>query len=113
MLLHNCAYAGVRDRLALLLPYHMQALELGFKYLGYHLKPNNYRIAEWNWLIQKVDWRINNWTFRWLSLGGRLTLAKSVLEGIPVYWFSLGMIPSSIINTIRKRILHFLWAGNS
>jgi len=73
-------------------------MDKGMKYLGFYLKPNNYRVADWNWLINKVEKRINNWIFRWLSLGGRLVLAKSVLQSLLVYWLSLAKIPSTILH---------------
>ena len=50
-------------------------MDKGMKYLGFFLKPNNYKVKDWLWLLQKIEKRIGNWTFRWLSLGGRLTLA--------------------------------------
>ena len=31
----------------------------GLKYLGYHIKPNDYQIKDWNWLIAKIERRIN------------------------------------------------------
>lgn len=34
------------------------SLDEGFKYLGFVLKPNNYRIVDWLWLVQKVEKRI-------------------------------------------------------
>ena len=87
-------------------------LNLGFKYLGYMLKTNCYRISNWHWLIKKVENRITNWSHKWLTLGGRVTLINSVLNSIPIYWFSLGQIPISImINSLRKLIVRFLWSG--
>jgi len=50
--------------------------EEGMKYLGFCLKPNGYKIVDWNWLIEKFVKRINNWTFWWLSPGGRLVTPK-------------------------------------
>ena len=32
----------------------------GMKYMGFYIKPNNYRVADWKWLIQKVEKRIGN-----------------------------------------------------
>jgi hypothetical protein len=55
------------------------SIDEGMKYLGFYIKPNNYRVADWKWLIQKVEKRIGNWTFCWISLGGRLILTKYVL----------------------------------
>lgn len=33
----------------------------GFKYLGFPLKPNGYGRKDWEWLIYKIEVRINNW----------------------------------------------------
>jgi hypothetical protein len=46
----------------------VDSLNQGLKYLGFSLKPNCYRIGEWSWLIKKIEKKINNWTFRCLSL---------------------------------------------
>jgi len=48
-----------------------------------------------------------NWCFIWLSHGDRLTLVKSVLESIHVYWFSLTHIPKGMFDKIRKKRFHF------
>jgi len=87
-------------------------LDKGFKYLGFMLKPNAYRIGDWVWMWKKIDNRISHWVNRYLSLGGRLTLAKVVLESIPVYWLSLYKVPCSILAGIRKRIFSFIWKGS-
>lgn len=34
-------------------------LEEGLRYLGYRLKPLGYKIADWTWLIAKVEKRLN------------------------------------------------------
>ena len=33
------------------LPYKMEPIVSGFKYLGYFLKPLGYKVSDWNWLI--------------------------------------------------------------
>jgi hypothetical protein len=65
------------------------------------------------WLIQKVEKKIGHWTYRWLSLGGRLVLEKYVLQNLHVYWLSLSKVPSSIINKIQQLILRFIWKGEN
>jgi len=67
------------------MPFEVKPLDDGFKYLGVFLKPNYYNKADWNWLERNFEKRISNWSHRWLSLGGRVTLVKVVLESIPVY----------------------------
>ena len=83
-------------------------MERGLKYLGFYLKPNNYRVKDWLWLLKKIEKRISNWTYRFVSLGGRITLIIATLQSILVYWFSLVKLPSSIINAIKENIFYFL-----
>ena len=82
------------------------------KYLGFHLKPCKYLLKDWDWLIPKVEKRIKNWSYRWLSNGGKLTLVKSVLEAIPVYWMHF-LNPVGIIEKITKLCFKFVWSGNN
>jgi hypothetical protein len=56
----------------------MTDLEQGLKYLGFFLKPNQYKKCDWQWLIAKVEKKINTWCNRWLSRGGHLVLVKAV-----------------------------------
>jgi hypothetical protein len=84
-------------------------MDLGFKYLGFYLKAGAQRMEEWNWLLKKFEKRINNWCYRWLSLGGRLTLLKAVLTSQSVYWLSMAVVPISVLNLLRKMMFNFLW----
>ena len=82
-------YAGLNESQLIsihnIFSFNMDKIEHGMKYLGFHLKPCRYLKKDWDWLITKVELRIKNWSFRWLSKGGKLILVKSVLEAIPVY----------------------------
>ena len=81
------------------------------KYLGFYLKPRGYYLKDWDWLIAKVEKRIMNWSYRWLTKGGKLTLVKAVLEAIPIYWMHLWN-RVGIIEKTRKLSFIFLWSGN-
>jgi len=52
------------------LPFHIEPMDGGLKYLGFHLKPNSYRKEDWMWLIGKLEKRILVWSHRWLSREG-------------------------------------------
>jgi len=54
-------------------------LSEGFKYLGYYIKSESYKVTDWNWLVGKVEKRIRHWCNKWFSLGGHYTLIKVVL----------------------------------
>jgi hypothetical protein len=60
---------------------------------------------------EKIEKRISNWSHRWLTLGGRYTLVKSVLESIPVYFISLAKIQKGTLNNIRRRMFSFPCTG--
>eukprot|EP00253_Pinus_taeda_P028824 PITA_28824 len=74
------------SHITFVLPFNVQKLGDPFKYLGFWLKPDTYKKQDWNWLIAKIEARISHWGFKWLSRAGRLTLIKSVLLAIHVYW---------------------------
>jgi hypothetical protein len=44
-------------------------------------------------------------------MGGRLTLVKSVLEAIPIFWHALAYIPKGVLEKIRKKVLNFSGQG--
>ena len=110
--LYNDIDETSREKIFSLLPCKMEPLDVGFKYLGYYLKPSRYCVNDWRWFIKKFDNIINNWTYRLLSLGGRLILVKSALMGLVVYWLSLARLPRYIIHYLRRAIFNFLWGNH-
>jgi hypothetical protein len=91
------------------LPFSFFSLNEGFRYLGYRLLPRASSSTDWSWLVAVFERRIGYWGNKWLSLGGRYTLVKSVLEGLAVYWMTLERIPNRIIILIRRLSFNFLW----
>nr|GEV56215.1 probable receptor-like protein kinase At1g49730 [Tanacetum cinerariifolium] len=51
------------------------------------------------------------WKSKTLSYGGRLTLLKSVLGALGVYYFSLFKPPKSVITYLEKLRQNFFWGG--
>ena len=72
--LYNNVEVDIRLDIARALPYKMEPISMGFKYLGYFLKPLGYRVSDWHWLIQHFESKIFHWAHKFLSLGGRLIL---------------------------------------
>jgi hypothetical protein len=62
------------------LPYKFSDLLVGFKYLGYYLKSRIQKTNDWRWILSKFEKKIHQWSYRWLSLGGRYILCKYVFE---------------------------------
>jgi hypothetical protein len=109
-------YAGVSSEILQSLKYLLQIsfkeLDVGFKYLGYLMKPNCYKLEDWQWLIDKFETKINHWCNKWLSLGGCFVLIKSVLESLLVYRMTLAYISVLVLHKLCKLSISFLWLGN-
>ncbi|GKD33073.1 RNA-directed DNA polymerase, eukaryota [Tanacetum coccineum] len=64
-----------------------------FKYLGVNVGATMSRLNSWNEVSDKISSRLSKWKLKTLSIGGRLTLLKSVLTAIPLYHMSLFKAP--------------------
>ncbi|KAL4554959.1 hypothetical protein LXL04_037569 [Taraxacum kok-saghyz] len=59
-----------------------EAEALPFKYLGLPVGANMSRVGEWDNLMGRFYKRLSQWKMKFLSIGGRLTLLKSVLGSL-------------------------------
>jgi len=67
-------------------------------------------VKNWKPVIDKVEAKLSRWKAKTLSFGGRVTLCKSVLGSIPLYFFSLFKAPAKVIDLIEKMQRRFIWA---
>eukprot|EP00253_Pinus_taeda_P008165 PITA_08165 len=100
-----------RAQITSVIPFEAYTMEYPFKYLGFWLKPNSYKKQDWNWLVAKIEGKINHWSYKWLSRAGRLTLVNSVLHAMPVFWAALTWIPKGTLHKIKRICSRFLWSG--
>ncbi|XP_058216683.1 uncharacterized protein LOC131327544 [Rhododendron vialii] len=63
-------------------------------------------------LKEKILKRIQGWSNRPISNGGRAQLIQSVLFSVQVYWSSIFVIPSKTIKEIESTLMAFLWSGS-
>ncbi|XP_035845805.1 uncharacterized protein LOC118492120 [Helianthus annuus] len=90
-----------------------QADEFPFRYLGLIVGANMNRVSNWKPMYNLVDARLAKWNAALLSIGGRITLIRSVLECLPNYYFSLYKAPVQVVKDIEAKIRNFLWGGSN
>nr|GEW37399.1 RNA-directed DNA polymerase, eukaryota [Tanacetum cinerariifolium] len=73
-----------------------------FNYLGIIVGGNMSSIKQWDDSINKLKKRLSNWKLKTLSIGGRLTLLKSVLGSTPIYNMSLYKVPKTVLNSMES-----------
>jgi hypothetical protein len=83
-----------------------------FKFLGIPVGANPRRRNTWQPVIDAMSKRLNSWSSRHLSYGGRITLVNSVLASIPLYFFSFFKAPCCVIKQLVRIQRNFLWGGS-
>lgn len=98
------------DRIGETLPFQ-RSHNLG-NYLGVPLLHDRVTKDTYGYLIDKVQRRLASWKASSLSLAGRMTLAKSMLNSVPYYTMQSTSLLQSCIKTIEKLTRRFLWGNN-
>ena len=62
-------------------------LAIPFLYLGLPIGANPRWPNTWDHVVKKCERKLAKWKQKLLSFGGRVTLIKSVLNSIPIYFF--------------------------
>ena len=84
-----------------------------FTYLGFPLGDHMNRCSAWKPVVKKIESRLASWKAKLLSRAGRLTLIKSVLNSLPVYYMSMFKMPKAIALKIVKLQRRFFWGGSN
>lgn len=60
-------------------------------------------------IVDRIRQRASNWSTRFLSRAGKLTMLKSVLTAIPTYAMSCFQLPMSLCKRIQSTLTRFWW----
>ncbi|GJV84912.1 RNA-directed DNA polymerase, eukaryota, reverse transcriptase zinc-binding domain protein [Tanacetum coccineum] len=81
-----------------------------FNFLGVKVGGLMSRRSSWDDVIGKLSSRLSKWKLKALSIGGRLTLIKSVLSSLPLYQMSSSKCPMGVISNLES-IRHNFFNG--
>ncbi|XP_071695360.1 uncharacterized protein [Rutidosis leptorrhynchoides] len=70
-------------------------------YLGIPIGANMKHVSIWESLVDKFQARLSSWKASLISSVGRLTLIKSVMGSIGIYYFSMFKCPETIIKRLE------------
>ncbi|GKC08592.1 RNA-directed DNA polymerase, eukaryota, partial [Tanacetum coccineum] len=78
-----------------------------FHYIGVKVGATMSRLKSWKEIMAKVSSRLSKWKLKTLSIGGRLTLLKSVITAIPIYHMSHFKVPAGILKELESIRMNF------
>nr|GEV61148.1 RNA-directed DNA polymerase, eukaryota [Tanacetum cinerariifolium] len=79
-----------------------------FRYLGVMVGSNMSRHKAWVDVVLKIRSRLSKWKTKILSIGGMLTLLKSILGVPPLYTMSIFKVPKGVLNEMESICNSFL-----
>ena len=77
-------------------------------YLGLPLGIRSNSIKMWEPMVVKFEKRLTGWKSNLLLIGGRVTMMKSILTSLPIYYMSLFQISYTIKNELDRILRRFL-----
>ncbi|GJT59438.1 RNA-directed DNA polymerase, eukaryota, reverse transcriptase zinc-binding domain protein [Tanacetum coccineum] len=86
---------------------------LPFKYLGLPIGANMNQVSNWNTLVDRFRTKLSSWKANLLSIGDRLTLIKSVLGSIGIYYMSKFKVPETVNKLLEKLRATFFLGGDN
>ncbi|XP_048633704.1 uncharacterized mitochondrial protein AtMg00310-like [Brassica napus] len=82
------------------------------KYLGIPEDISDSKCKLFAFLKDNLMHRVNGWTGRWLSKGGKEVMIKSILLTLPTYVMSMFLLPLEICENLASAIAQFWWSSN-
>ena len=85
---------------------------LNDKYLGLPALVGTDRSDCFRHLIDRISMRINGWKEKFLSMGGKEILIKSIAQAMPTYAMMVFKIPMNICKGMMDAISQFWWGDD-
>ena len=81
-------------------------------YLGIPESLGGSKIQIFGFLNERVNNKVNGWTVRFLTRGGKKVLIKSVASPMPTHVMSCFRLPKGVTKKITSTLSHFWWGGS-
>lgn len=88
-------------------------LEKTGKYLGIPSDWGQMKKQMLDWIIARVDRKLEGWKEQLISKAGKEVLIKMVVQALPQYAMNIFKIPLSICRSIERKISAFWWRQNA
>lgn len=79
-------------------------------YLGLPEKICGSKKQVFSYVQDRLNSRINAWSSKFLSKGGKEILIKSAAQALPTYVISCFLLPQNVINKLKGAISKFWWS---
>ena len=81
-------------------------------YLGIPASLEGSKTQIFGFLNERVNNKVNHWTLRFITKGGKEVLIKSVASPIPTHVMSCFRLPKTVTEKLTSTIAHFWWGGS-
>lgn len=85
----------------------MQVVENMEAYLGLPMVVGKNKTNVFRKAVDRVSTRIQGWSKRLLSYGGKEVFLKAILQSLPTYYFSVFLLPIGIIEKMESKCRNF------
>ena len=89
----------------------MQSQNTSYLVFGLPLGAPHKSIGMWNPIEERFMRKLVIWKRQYISKGERVTLIRSILSNLPIYFMSLFQIPRFVCKRLEKIQRDFLWGG--
>lgn len=82
------------------------------KYLWVPILHKKVNRDTFRYIIDRVDQRLSSWKANNLSMAGRVSFIKSVLQSLLIHVMQSTLLPKSICDDINKKCRDFVWGDS-
>ncbi|KAL8155469.1 hypothetical protein AgCh_000746 [Apium graveolens] len=83
------------------------------RYLGLPMRVRKSKIAEFSFLLERVDQKLQGWDKNVISKVVKVTLLKTKAQAIPNFWMNM-LIPNEVCEKIERRMnAYWWWSGTT